>query len=74
MNYIYSICSVSGFLLDLIQAIIIAKYVYYEKINRSKKWWIIFFSVYILINILFEILNFEDGQMLAFLGGFYIIL
>lgn len=74
MNYIYSICSVSGFLLDLIQAILIAKYVYYEKINRSKKWWIIFFSVYILINILFEILNFEDGQMLAFLGGFYIII
>lgn len=74
MSYVYSICSASECSIDLIQIILIAKYVYYEKINKSKKWWIIFGSIYTLVNLILEALNFEDQQTGVLLGASCLII
>lgn len=74
MSYVYSICSASEYSIDLIQIILIAKYVYYEKINKSKKWWIIFGSIYTLVNLILEALNFEDQQTGVLLGASCLII
>lgn len=74
MKIFGEICSIGDSVLVLYIMILIAKNIYYEKINLSRKQWVIISIIVLCINALLQIYDLEDVQVLVDLSIFNFII